>query len=148
AWPLSARAQAHPVIGFLRSTSLAASMHLVAAFRLGLSETGYTEGRNVSIEYRSAEDDAERLPALVSELIRRRVAVIVGNTISALAAKAATATVPIVFVTGSDPIEDGLAATLNRPGSNVTGVSFFQGMLGAKRFELLRELVPKARIIG
>src|SRR5215467_1909830 len=110
AWPLAGRAQqlSMPVIGFLRSTSLADVTHLVTAFRHGLRETGYVEGQNVAIEYRSAEDHLNRLPALVADLIRRPVAVIVGNHNAALAAKAATTTVPIVFVTGSDPIRDGL----------------------------------------
>jgi putative ABC transport system substrate-binding protein len=150
AWPLTARAQqpAMPVVGFLRSTALAASTHLVAAFRQGLNETGYVEGQNVAIEFRSAEDHLDRLPALVADLIRRPVAVIVGNTISALAAKAATAMVPIVFAAGGDPVRDGLVANLNRPGGNVTGVHFFTGVLGAKRLELLRQLVPNATIIA
>jgi putative ABC transport system substrate-binding protein len=149
-WPLAARAQQQPmpVIGFLRSTSLAQSTHLVTAFRQGLKEAGFAEGQNVTVEYRSADDRPERLPALVAELIRRPVAVIVGNSVSALAAKAATATVPIVFASGGDPIRDGLVTSLNRPGGNVTGVNFFAGVLGAKRLELLRQLVPKATTIG
>jgi putative ABC transport system substrate-binding protein len=150
AWPLVARAQqpAMPVIGFLRSTSLAASTHLVSAFRQGLNETGYIEGQNVAIEYLSAEDHLDRLPALVADLIRRQPAVIVGNNNSALAAKVATATIPIVFGTGSDPIRDGLVASLNRPGGNITGVIFFAAVLGAKRLGLLRELVPNATTIA
>jgi putative ABC transport system substrate-binding protein len=137
-----------PVIGFLRSTSLAASTHLVSAFRQGLKETGYIEGQNLAIEYLSAEDHPDRLPALVADLIRRQVAVIVGNNNSALAAKAATTTVPIVFGTGSDPVRDGLVVSLNRPGGNVTGVIFFAAVLGAKRLELLRQLVPKVTTIA
>ena len=137
-----------PVIGFLRSTSPADSTHLVTAFRQGLKEAGFVEGQNVAIEYRSAEDHPDRLPALVADLIRRQVAVIVGNNPAALAAKAATTTVPIVFATGGDPVRDGLVASLNRPGGNVTGVVFFSGVLGAKRLELLRQLVPKATTIG
>src|SRR5262245_27615494 len=121
AWPLTARAQqpGMPVIGFLRSTSLADVTHLVTALRHGLRETGYVEGQNVAIDYRSAEDHLDRLPALVADFIRRPVAVIVGNRNAALAAKSATTTVPIVFVTGSDPIRDGLVASLSRPGGNV-----------------------------
>ena len=146
----TARAQqpAPPVVGFLRSTSLAQSTHLVTAFRQGLKEAGFVEGQNVAIEFHSAESQLDRLPALVAELIRRPVAVIVGNVAPALAAKAATTTVPIVFVTGSDPVQDGLVASLNRPGGNVTGVSFFSGVLGAKRLELLRQLVPRATTIA
>ena len=150
AWPLAAWAQqaAMPVIGFLRSASLADVSHLVTAFRHGLRETGYVEGQNVAVEYRSAEDHLDRLPALVADLIRRPVAVIVGNHNAALAAKAATTIVPIVFVTGSDPIRDGLVASLSRPGGNVTGVSFLAGILGTKRLELLRQLVPAATTIA
>jgi putative tryptophan/tyrosine transport system substrate-binding protein len=150
AWPLSARAQqpAMPVIGVLRSTSLADVTDLVTAFRRGLEGTGFVDGRNVAIEYRSAENQLDRLPALVAELIRRPVAVIVGNNDAALAAKAATTTVPIVFTTGGDPVRDGLVASFNRPGSNVTGVSFLGAQLGAKRLELLRHLAPKATIIA
>jgi putative ABC transport system substrate-binding protein len=149
-WPLAARAQepTMPVVGFLRSTSLADATHLVAAFRQGLKESGFVEGQNVVIEYRSAEDQADRLTTLVADLIRRPVSMIVGNTPSALAAKAATTTVPIVFATGSDPVNDGLVANLNRPGGNVTGVSFLAGALGTKRLELLRQLVPKATTIA
>ena len=150
AWPLPARAQqpAMPVVGFLRSTSLADATHLVTAFRQGLKEADFIEGQNVAIEFRSGEGQNDRLPALVADLIRRPVAVIVGDTISALAAKAITSTVPIVFVSGSDPVAQGLVASMNRPGGNVTGVSFFGGVLGAKRLELLRQLVPKATTIA
>ena len=150
AWPLAARAQqpALPVIGFLRSTSLADATGLVTAFRQGLKEAGFVDGQNVAIEFRSAEDHVDRLPSLVADLLRRPVAVIVGNNNSAIEAKAATTTIPIVFVTGTDPVQEGLVASLNRPGGNVTGVSFLSGLLGAKRLELLRQLVPKATTIG
>jgi putative tryptophan/tyrosine transport system substrate-binding protein len=150
AWPLTARAQqaAVPIIGFLRSTSLADAAHLVTGFRNGLEEAGFVEGQNVVVEYRSANDQPERLPVLVADLISRQAAVIVGNTNAALAAKAATKTLPIVFATGTDPIRDGLVASLNRPGGNVTGVSFLTGELGAKRLDLVRELVPTASTIA
>jgi putative tryptophan/tyrosine transport system substrate-binding protein len=150
AWPLAARAQqpATPVVGFLRSTSLADSTHLVTAFRLGLKEAGFVEGQHVAVEYRYADNHPDRLSALVAELIRRPVAVIVANGPAALPAKAATTTVPIVFLTGGDPVRDGLVASLNRPGGNVTGVVVFSTVLGAKRLELLHQLVPTATTIG
>jgi putative ABC transport system substrate-binding protein len=150
AWPLAAYAQqpAMPVIGFLRDTSLADATHLVAAFRQGLKEAGFIEGQNVLIEYRSAEDQAHRLPALVDDLVRRQVALIVGNTPSSLAAKAATTTVPIVFVSGNDPVINGLVPNLNRPGGNTTGVSFLSSASVTKRLELLRQLAPKAAAIA
>jgi len=149
-WPPAVRAQqpAMPVIGILRSTSPAVSTPMVMGFRQGLTAAGFTEGQNVTIEYRYADNQLERLPGLVAELIRLPVAVIVANTIAALAAKAATTTVPIVFATGSDPVVDGLVASLNRPGGNVTGVSFVEGLLGPKRLEMLRQLVLTAATIA
>jgi putative ABC transport system substrate-binding protein len=150
AWPLAARAQqaAMPVIGFVRDAPLAAATHLVDALRQGLKEAGFIEGQNVIIEYRSAEKQAHRLPAVVADLVRQQVALIVANTRSALAAKSATTTVPIVFVTGGDPVRDGLVASLNRPGGNTTGVSFLLSASGTKRLELLRQLVPKTAVIA
>jgi putative ABC transport system substrate-binding protein len=136
------------VIGFLRDTSLGDATHLVAAFRQGLKEAGFIEGQNVAIEYRSAEDRVHHLPALVAELVRQQPALIVGNTPSALAAKVATTTVPIVFVTGNDPVINGLVASLSRPGGNTTGVSFLSSASVTKRLELLRQLVPKAGAIA
>jgi putative tryptophan/tyrosine transport system substrate-binding protein len=146
AWPIAAQAQqpAMLVIGFLRSTSLAVSTPVVTGFRQGLTAAGFTEGQNVAIEYRYADNQLERLPGLVAELIRLPVAVIVANNIAALSAKAATTTVPIVFATGSDPVVDGLVGSLNRPGGNVTGVSHVSGLLGPKRLDMLRQLVPAA----
>jgi ABC-type uncharacterized transport system substrate-binding protein len=150
AWPLAVRAQqpAMPVVGFLRSSTLAASMPLVTAFRQGLKELGFVEGQNVAVDYRYADNQVDRLPALVADLLGRPVAVIVGDTIAAIPVKAATATVPIVFGTGGDPVRQGLVVSLNRPGGNVTGVVFFTTELGTKRLELLRQLVPKATTIA
>jgi putative tryptophan/tyrosine transport system substrate-binding protein len=150
AWPLAARAQqtAMPVVGFLRNTPSAPFAHIVTAFRRGLNEVGFVEGENVAIEQRWAEGQDDRLPALVAELVRQKAAVIVANNPGALAAKAAATTIPIVFATGSDPVRDGLVASLNRPGGNVTGVVFITSVLGAKRLELLRQLVPKATTIA
>ena len=149
-WPLAARAQQPkvPVVGFLRDTSLADAMHLVAAFRQGLKEAGFIEGQNVMVEYRSAEHQLHRLPALVADLVRQQVALIVGNTESALAAKSANTTVPIVFVTGGAPVMLGFVSSLNRPGGNATGVSFLTSASGTKRLELLRQIMPKAAAIA
>jgi ABC-type uncharacterized transport system substrate-binding protein len=146
AWPLAARAQqaAMPVVGFLRSASLADSTYLVTAFRQGPKEMGFVEGQNVAVEYRYADNQLDRLPNMAAELIRRPVAVLVCNNYAALAAKAVTTTVPIVFASGTDPVRDGLVDSFNRPGGNLTGVSFLTGLLGAKRLDLLRQLVPKA----
>jgi ABC-type uncharacterized transport system substrate-binding protein len=150
AWPLAARAQqtAMPVVGFLRSTSLADSTHFVTSFRQGLKEAGFVEGQNVAIEFRYAEGRGDRLPELVADLIHKPAAVIVSNYPAAVVAKAATIAVPIIFITGSDPVRDGLVASLSRPGGNITGVVFIVGDLGAKRLELLRQLVPNATTIG
>jgi ABC-type uncharacterized transport system substrate-binding protein len=150
AWPLAARTQqpGMPVIGFLRSTTLADAPHYVTGFRQGLKEAGFIEGQNVAIEYRWAEGRLDRLPALVADLVSQQVALIVGNTPSALAAKAATTTVPIVFVTGGDPVIEGFVASLSRPGGNATGVSFLSAAVVTKRLELLREVVSNAAAIA
>jgi putative ABC transport system substrate-binding protein len=152
AWPMAARAQqaAMPVIGFLDAGSAAARTLQVAAFRTGLAEAGYQEGQNVSLEFRWAEGQYGRFGELAADLVRRRVNVIVtpGSATAALAAKAATTTIPIVFGVGGDPVQEGLVASLNRPGGNATGVNFFTVEVVAKRMQLLRELVPAAKRIA
>ena len=152
AWPLAARAQppAVPVIGFISGRSPTDSEALATAFRRGLADSGFVEGRNVAIEYRWAEYHNERLPALAADLVRLKVAVIasISGTPTVLAAKAATSTIPIVFAIGSDPVASGVVTSLNQSGGNVTGVTFFAVALGSKRLELLRDFVPKATSIA
>jgi ABC-type uncharacterized transport system substrate-binding protein len=151
AWPLAARAQQPPmpVIGFLGGSSLAERRPLLAAFRQSLAEAGYIEGQNVAIEYRWAEGQYDRLPVLAADLVRRQVTVLLaGDGPSALAAKRATTTIPIVFNTGIDPVQVGLVTSLSRPGGNLTGVNLIAGPLPAKQFGLLHELVPTANTIA
>jgi putative ABC transport system substrate-binding protein len=151
AWPLAARGQqaVMPLIGYLSSQSASADAGRIAAMRQSLAEAGYAEGTNLAIEYRWAEGDYDRLAAQAAEFVRRRVAVIFAASLpSALAAKAATTTIPIVFVMGADPVKLGVVASLNRPGGNVTGVYQVYGALGGKRLELIHELVPKASLIA
>jgi putative tryptophan/tyrosine transport system substrate-binding protein len=148
--PVRAQQQSMPVIGYLSARSPADSAYLVAAFRRGLGEHGFVEGRNVSIEYQWALGQYDRLPAMAAEFVRREVTVLAatGGEPAALAAKAATSTIPTVFAIGDDPVKQGLVASYNRPGGNVTGVTAFGNTLESKRFGLLRELVPRAVTIG
>jgi ABC-type uncharacterized transport system substrate-binding protein len=150
AWPLAARAQqqAMPVVGYLSNKVAAAASYQVEAFRKGLNDAGFVEGRNVAIEFRWVEGQLDRLPELAADLVRRRVAVIVTEGATTPAAKAATSTIPIVFVSGVDPVEGGLVTSLNRPGGNVTGVSYPSDLVNAKRLELLHELLPKPAVIA
>src|SRR5262245_632999 len=151
AWPLAARAQqpATPVVGFLDLRSPGEATNPAAAFRQGLNEVGYFEGQNSVIEYRWAEGLVDRLPALATELVRRQVAVIfAGSTPSAQATKAATTTIPIVFISGGDPVQLGLVASFNRPSGNATGVNLFTTDLESKKLELIHEFVPKGTVIG
>jgi ABC-type uncharacterized transport system substrate-binding protein len=149
-WPFVARAQQPrmPVVGFLGTRASGDDPQLLTAFRRGLKEVGYVEGQNVAMEYRFAENQYDRLPTLAADLVRRGVAVIVANGRAAQAAKEATATIPIAFVAGFDPVEVGLVASMSRPGGNVTGVSILDVELGPKRLQLLHELVPTANVIA
>src|SRR5262252_8992071 len=150
AWPLAARAQrpSTPVIGFLDASTAADTVYRVSAFRDGLKEAGFIDGHNVAIEFRWAENKFDRMPGLAAELVQRKAAVIVGPQVTMQAARAATSTIPIVFVSGGDPIESGVVTNLSRPGGNITGVSFGSAALQPKRLGLLHELVPPPSTIA
>ena len=151
AWPLATRAQqrATPVIGFVRSSSLDdSSAHIVAGFRQGLKDSGFVEGENVAIEFHAAGGRRDQLAALIADLVHRQVAVIVGNSSAARAAKTATASIPVLFVFGGDPIKDGLVTSMNRPEGNVTGVTFMTAAITSKRLELLHQLVPRTEVLA
>jgi putative tryptophan/tyrosine transport system substrate-binding protein len=149
AWPVAVRAQqSMPVIGFLNSASADGYASMAAAFRQGLKETGYVEGNNVAIEYRWAENQYDRLPALAADLVSRRVTVIFANNPSVSAAKAATSTIPIIFISGDDPVRLGFVVSFNKPGGNASGVTILSGALAAKRLQLLHELIPNAKTIA
>ncbi len=151
AWPLAANAQpGTPLIGFLASASASGYARVVKEVSDGLNDTGYVEGRNLAVEYRWADFQYDRLPSLAADLVERKVKVIfaTGSVISAIAAKKATGTIPVVFANGSDPLRYGLVASLNRPEGNVTGVTFYNSELGPKRIEIIRELIPHARNVA
>jgi putative ABC transport system substrate-binding protein len=149
AWPPAARAQQHPMIGFLDGGSQASTLSVVAAFKQGLLDTGHVEGKNVMIEFRWANAQYDQLPALAADLVRHQVAVIATDTpVAALAAKQATTSIPIVFGLGSDPVRDGLVVSFSRPGGNITGATFYANLLSAKRMDLFHRLVPNAAVIA
>lgn len=149
-WPLTvwAQRQAPPIVGFLRSEPITDQSDLVREFRAGLKDAGFVDGENVAVEIHSAEGQVAKLPGLVADMIRKPVAVIIGNIAAAQAAKSATTTVPIIFVVGADPVALGLVSSLNRPGGNITGLFFLGGVVSTKRMEFLRELVPQKKPIG
>ena len=149
-WPIAAHAQQmkKPIVGFLNSASADKNAYLAAAFRQGLNDQGFVDGQNITIEYRWAAGQYNRLSEMAADLVRREVAVIAANTPAVIPAKKATSTIPIVFFTAADPVETGFVASLNRPGGNLTGISGFQSELGPKRLELLHELIPKAKTIA
>jgi putative tryptophan/tyrosine transport system substrate-binding protein len=148
AWPLAARAQTMPIIGYVSGRSLEYEERLLLSFRKGLEEEGYAAGRNVAVQYRFSDGDDSRLPAIAADFVRRQVAVIIASGPSAVAAKGATSSIPIVFSSGANPVGQGLVASLSRPGGNATGVAVFTNELGPKRLELLRQLAPRPGLIA